>query len=91
MAQRTRKKKVSWGKIVLFGILTPLIVWTLAFVVWLYWKDLAGPSDRDDKPPATKANKPVDRPTKPTGKASQEGINEEDRRRLEELLKKEQK
>ena len=91
MAQKKRKKKTSWVKIVLFVILTPLIVWTLAFVIWLYWKDLAGPSDRDDKAPASKANRPIDRPTKRPGKVSQEGINEEDRRKLEELLEKEQK
>ena len=87
VAQKKRKKKTSWLKTLLFVILTPLIIWGLAFVIWLYWKDLTGASGREDKHPATKANKQVDRPTRPPDKASREGINEEDRRKLEEILK----
>ena len=87
MAQKKRKKKSSWLKTLLFVILTPLIIWGLAFVLWFYWKDITGLIGREDKNAATKANKQVDRPTPPPDKASRERINEEDRRKLEEILK----
>jgi len=87
VAQKKRKKKSSWLKTLLFVILTPLIIWGLAFVLWFYWKDITGLTGREDKNPATKANRQVDRPTPPPDKASRERINEEDRRKLEEILK----
>jgi hypothetical protein len=65
----------------------PLIVWAVAFLIWLYWYDITGLfSQRDNTPPA-KASKEVERSTKPPDKSAQERIGEEDRRKLEELLK----
>jgi hypothetical protein len=80
---KKRKRKGSWLKKLLFFVLTPLAVWTLALLIWFYWYEITG---RDKTPPA-KANKEFERPTKPSDKSAQERIGEEDRRKLEEILK----
>lgn len=81
---KKRKRKTSWVKALLFFILTPFVVWALAFLIWFYWYDITGRTD--DIPPA-KASKEIERPTKPSDKTAQERIGEEDRRKLEEILK----
>jgi flagellar biosynthesis/type III secretory pathway M-ring protein FliF/YscJ len=88
---KKKKKKRNWLKTLLFLILTPFIIWFLAFLIWFYWNDLAGPFSRREKTPATSAGEPVDRSNKQLGqsdKASQERIREEDRKQLDEILKK---
>jgi flagellar biosynthesis/type III secretory pathway M-ring protein FliF/YscJ len=84
---KKRKKKRNWLKKLLFVILTPLIIWFLAFVIWFYWNDMIGLFSRHEKIPTTKANKQLDGSTKPTDETSQERIREEDRRKLDEILK----
>ena len=69
----------------LFFILTPLVVWFLAFLIWFYWNDLNGLFGRGDKIP--QAGKEVERSGKPSDKTAQERIGEEDRRKLDEILK----
>jgi cytoskeletal protein RodZ len=86
VAQKKRKKKTRWLRILLFVILTPLIVWSLAFVVWLYWRDDTTAVDERNRPAAPRANPPTQRSTKAPDKAPQERINEQDRRKLEEIL-----
>jgi hypothetical protein len=83
MAKKT-KRKTSWFKTLLFFILMPFVVWALAFLIWFYWYDITG---RDDKIPPAKASKEVERSAKPSDKSAQERIGEEDRRKLEEILK----
>jgi hypothetical protein len=68
----------------LFFILTPLVVWFLAFLIWFYWNDLNGLVGRRDKIP--QAGKEVGQ-GKPSDKTAQERIGEEDRRKLDEILK----
>jgi hypothetical protein len=80
---KKKKRKRSWLKLILFFVLTPLITWALAFLIWFYWYEIIG---RDKTPPA-KASKEFERPTKPSDKSAQERIGEEDRRKLEEILK----
>ena len=82
-----RKRRTSWLKALLFFVLTPLIVWAFAFLIWLYWYDITGLFGPPDNIPAAKTSKEVERPTKPSEKSPQEGIREEDRRKLEEILK----
>jgi len=86
VAQKKRKKKTRWLRILLFLILTPLIVWGLAFVVWLYWRDGTTTVDQGNKTPPPQANRPIERPSKAPDKAPRERINEQDRRKLEEIL-----
>jgi hypothetical protein len=69
----------------LFFILTPLVVWFLAFLIWFYWNDLNGLFGQRDKIP--QAGKGVERSGKPSDKTVQERIGEEDRRKLDEILK----
>ena len=64
--------------------MTPLTVWALAFLIWLYWYNLFG---HGDKTPPAKAGKEVEPSTKSSDKSTQERIGEEDRRKLEEILK----
>jgi hypothetical protein len=84
---KKRKRKTTWLKTLLFFILTPLIVWTLAFLIWLYWYNITAFSSQQDKTSTPGVNKEVDRTTKPSDKSAQERIGEEDRRKLEEILK----
>jgi cytoskeletal protein RodZ len=82
VAKKKRGKR-SWLRLLLFFILTPFITWALAFLIWFYWYEITG----RDKTPPTKANKEFERPTKPSDKSAQERIGEEDRRKLEDILK----
>jgi hypothetical protein len=81
---KRKKRKIGWLSKLLFCICIPLIVWFLAFLLWFYWYNLFGRGV--DTPPA-KAGKEVERSTKSSDKSTQERIGEEDRRKLEEILK----
>jgi hypothetical protein len=83
VAKKKRRKR-SRLKALLFFILAPFVVWALAFLIWFYWYNLFG---RGDKTPSAKADKEVERSIKPPDKSTQERIGEEDRRKLEEILK----
>ena len=84
---KKKKRKLGWFRKLLLFICTPLIIWFLAFLIWFYWNDLNGLSSRHNRTPGTRAEKPVDRPTKQSDKTAQERIGEEDRRKLEDILK----
>jgi len=85
---KKRNKKSSWLRNLLLVIcaliFTPLIIWALAFVLWFYWYDITG---RPDNTSSAKASKEVVRPTQPSDKTAQEKIGEQDRKKLEEILK----
>jgi len=87
MAKKRRRRKRTWLGSLLFFILTPLIIWFVAFLIWFYWYDITGLSSRHNMTPGTRAEKPVDRPSKQSDKTAQERIGEEDRRKLENILK----
>ena len=79
----------------LFYLLFPLVVWLVAFLVWFYWYDLTRHfSKTGDKPKAaikresnSEARENVDA-KKP--EQVQEKILDEDRRKLEDILKQRQ-
>ena len=92
MATKKRKKR-SWLKTLLFFILVPLVVWFTAFLVWFYGKDLAGlfTKDQDNSravPKATREIAPREKSGTSAPKRSQEKLLEEDRQKLEEILKR---
>jgi hypothetical protein len=87
MAKKRRRRKRTWLGSLLFFILTPLIIWLAAFLIWLYWYDITVFSSRRDNTPGHGTSKEVDKSTKPTDKVFKERIGEEDRRKLEEILK----
>jgi hypothetical protein len=84
---KKRKPKTRWLKTLLFFILTPFVVWALAFIIWLYWYDITGLLGQAEEKSAPRAEKPAGRQTRPADKNSQERISEEDRQKLEEILK----
>ncbi len=94
MAKKKRKKR-SWLRTLLFYLLFPLIVWLVAFLVWFYWYDLTARIFKAlDKPKAAvkseikpEQREKVDskRPMQP-----QEQILDEDRQKLEDILKQRQ-
>ena len=94
MAQKKRKKR-SWLRTLLFYLLFPLIVWFIAFIIWFYWHDLTRLFSRAEEKskPATKIetkHEKRDKPEAPAANRSQEKILDEDRRKLEDILKQRQ-
>ena len=90
MAKKKNSKKSWLRNLLLYTctlLFTPLLIWFLAFLLWFYWYDITGHVDRQDKTPPTQASKQMDRPTKPSDKSAQERIGEDDRRKLDDILK----
>jgi len=94
MAQKRRKKR-SWLRSLLFYIFFPLFIWFVAFLVWFYWYDLtrllSGGSDNSKA--AAKTSRKLDKSEKadaPPANRPQEKILEEDRKSLEDILKRRQ-
>lgn len=86
MAKKTRRKR-SWLRTLFLFVLTPLIIWLLAFLLWLYWKDVSQ-LFRGDPTPIQPASKGTGKAEQPAKNPSKERILEEDRRKLDEILKK---
>ena len=87
MARKTRRKHRWLRSLVLF-VTVPILVWVLAFLAWFFWRDI---TRLFDKKGATKTPPRVLRGTEKTQprreNKSQEKIPEEDRRKLDEILK----
>ncbi|MBI2232194.1 MAG: hypothetical protein HYU46_24255 [Deltaproteobacteria bacterium] len=87
MARKTRRKHRWLRSLVLF-VTTPILVWILAFVTWFFWRDI---TKLFDKKGSAKTPPGVSRGTEKTQprreNKSQEKIPEEDRRKLDEILK----
>ena len=88
MATRKRKKH-SRLRTPLFYILFPLVVWFVAFLLWLYWRDVSAWFSKGDAPvnPPVRVQPRERSDTAPTKRAP-EKILEEDRRKLDEILKR---
>ena len=94
MAQKKKPKKTSWVKIALLYIFVPIIIWFLAFVAWLYWDDIAKLFFKDsgrerNVPRASRKLEKSDKETTPS-KRPQEKILDDDRKKLEDILKQRQ-
>jgi len=83
VAKKKRRKRSRLKALLLF-LLAPFVVWALAFLIWFYWYNLFGQAN--ETPPA-KAGKEIERSTQSSNRSTQERIGEEDRRKLEEILK----
>ncbi|MEX0806985.1 MAG: hypothetical protein WD688_27225 [Candidatus Binatia bacterium] len=93
MAKKKRSKR-SWLRTGLLFVLTPLIVWLGVFIIWLFWNDIAKNfTPGKDKPrPAAKAARKIEKnemPARTDDKQPKEKILEEDRKKLDEIIKKE--
>ena len=92
MAQK-RKKKNRRLKTVLFFVLTPLIVWLLAFLIWFYWDPITRLLSKSEDQPKTrpKTTRNIDkseRSNTPAEKRGQEQILDEERKKLDEILRR---
>jgi flagellar biosynthesis/type III secretory pathway M-ring protein FliF/YscJ len=92
MAQK-RKKKKGRLRTFFFFILTPLIVWFLAFLLWLFWDPITRPlsTGADHSKTRLKARRNIEqseRSNLPAEKRGQEQILDEERKKLNEILSK---
>jgi hypothetical protein len=89
---RTKRSKRTWLRALLLFVIAPILSWVCAFFLWLYWDDLnrllrPNESSRTAPQPAGPAKTKEDR-EHPAGPAPQERIFDEDRKKLEEILKR---
>ena len=84
MATRKRKKR-SWFKMLLIYIFVPLGAWLVAAVLWLYWPEISGSfaPNREPQRPVAKSNR-----SEPAGAKPREKILDEDRKKLEDIVKR---
>ena len=88
MATRKRKKR-SRLRTLLFYILFPLVVWFVAFLLWFYWHDVRTWFSKGDAPVNSPVRvKPRERSDTAPAERPPEKILEEDRRKLDEILKR---
>ncbi|MBI4487804.1 MAG: hypothetical protein HY694_01850 [Deltaproteobacteria bacterium] len=73
-----KKKTRGWLTRLFIFFFSVFLVWFLVFLVWLFWADLKRLVKGEGKKSATEQ----------TQEPSQEKISEQDRRQLEEILKK---
>jgi hypothetical protein len=87
--KRQRKKSRLWRALLLLSL--PLVVWFLAFFIWFYWYDLRKLMGRyDAPPPRAKPARSIDKDQRRDGtppSKPQEKIFNEDRKKLEDILK----
>lgn len=91
MARRKQRNKSRLWMLILF-LLIPLIVWFLAFLLWFYWYDLSKVLTKDNVPSApSKPARQVDKDERhesAPAKQPEERILDDDRKRLEDILKR---
>lgn len=97
MAQKQKKRKSKRGvlRTALFYILFPLAVWFVAFLLWFYWHDLTrlfGRSERSAKPivKSERRDNKVERGGPAPASQPKEKLSDEDRKKLDEILKRRQ-
>ena len=94
VANKRRKKQRSWLKKLLFFVSVPLIVWFAAFLIWFYWNGLSGlftDAQKQEAQPVIKGSRPVEpgeSSENSRAKRSQETIHDEDRKKLDDILKR---
>jgi hypothetical protein len=93
--RKTRKiKQRSAVKTILLFVLAPLLVWAIAFLIWLYWNEITrslAPGE-DPREPAAKTLRKLDKEqsrTRPDETRAKEKILDADRKKLDEIIRKE--
>ena len=91
MARKKQRKK-NWFRTLVLLLLLPLIVWFLAFLLWFYWYDVSKVFRKDDARPA-RANPArqidkIERRESVPARRSEERILDDDRKSLEDVLKR---
>jgi hypothetical protein len=85
---RKTKKTHRWFRSLVLFVATPIIIWILAFFIWFFWRDIAKFFDKRGPaktPPGVSRGAEKIQPRREN--KSQEKIPEEDRKKLDEILK----
>lgn len=89
---RKKKQKKTWLRILLLFLFVPPVVWGAAFIIWFYWYDLSGwlrpDQARREQPSVTRPRQRDEREEAAPAKRPQERILDDDRKKLEEILKR---
>jgi hypothetical protein len=88
VAHKGRKKKRGWLRAVVLFVFVPFFVWALAFFVWFNWNNISNLLHSDTRGPTAKETKRVEKPTTGSEDSPKEKILDQDRRQLEEILKR---
>lgn len=91
MARKKKRKKI-WLRILLLFIFVPLTAWSIAFLIWFYWYDIVSglKPDRSWKSQPNAVRQREREEVRDTGgsKSPRERILDEDRKKLEDILKR---
>ena len=91
MARKKQRRK-SWLRTLVLFLMIPLAVWLIAFLIWFYWYDLSGLFNREGpgraSPKSPRLTETDDRRERGPAAQPQEKIFEEDRKQLEDVLKR---
>ncbi len=89
---RKKQPKRRWLRALVLLITVPLIVWAGAFLLWLHWHDLNRWLGSEDAAQHTPHTPPLIRKEEARSRGvperPQEKITDEDRRNLEDILKR---
>jgi len=105
VAQSRRKKKPVWWKRFLVFVVMPFFIWFVAFLLWFNWTNIEKlftknnnrapvktPMGRDAGEPTEKGTgRNTSESTRPSESRPKEKILEEDRKSLEDVLKRQQR
>ena len=78
MATKARRKKKGGFKVFLLALFFVFTTWAAAFLVWLFWSDIEKLTGFGVRQPAPQQ----------TPKQSKEKISEEERRKLDNVIKR---
>jgi hypothetical protein len=89
---RKRKSKSNWLKILLLFLFVPAAVWFAAFLLWFYWYDLNAWVKPENagraKSSVARQRAQEERREAGAAKRTQERILDEDRKKLEDILRR---
>jgi hypothetical protein len=91
VAKKRRRQRVG-GKTLLLFILTPFVLWFFAFLIWFHWNGITKliGKEKEQVEAPLRAEKKAGKAGSASEKRSGEKIFDEDRRKLEEIVKKRQ-
>ena len=92
-ATRKPRQRSGWLRTVLFFLLFPLVIWFLAFLIWFYWYNIVALfSDAERKtkgaPRIETRSERREKGESAPAKAPAEKILDEDRQKLDDILKR---
>jgi hypothetical protein len=90
---RKKKSTPRWRRTLLVFVITPLVAWFLAFLIWFFWHDMMRLVAPDKTVTSPGSSAPRNQPH-PKDQRSQraeparENIPDEDRKKLDDILKR---